>query len=290
MALNVRRSYVDTATGQVHVRSAGSGRPLMLLHWSPTTGRLYEEALPHFAARGFQAFAPDLPGHGQSMANVDGWEVEDFARTIDETAAALGLREMALLAGHLASHFAVALALGGKTRITHLVLDGTIILTPPEFAHLLRGFAALGDTEPPPGISPFALRIRRDGRHDRFPFDVALATLREWNPNFALNDETLPAVYAMAADFLQCRMQNNTAYQRYDVAEKLAAIACPTLALSADQEPLRPAHERVLAGLRNGRGHVFPGVHPLLDGRVEAYVETIAAFLAAPPAPRAATG
>jgi pimeloyl-ACP methyl ester carboxylesterase len=284
MTQSIRRSYVDTATGQVHVRSCGTGKPLMLLHWSPTTGRHYDAALPLFAAKGFRAVAPDIPGHGMSAADVDAFEVADFARALDETAQGLGIAEMALVAGHLSSHFAVALALTGKTRITHLVLDGTIILTPEEFAHLIRGFAALGDTNAPPGISPFALRIRNDGRHDRFPFDVALATLAEWDPSFRLSDETLPAVYAMAADFLQCRMQSNTAYQRYDVAAKLAELTCPTLALTADTEPLRPAHERVLARLKRGQGHIFPGAHPLVAGRPEEYVQAIAAFIEAAPA------
>lgn len=279
----IRRSYVDTSTGQVHVRECGAGKPLMLLHWSPTTGRHYDTALPLFAAKGFRAIAPDIPGHGMSTANVDRFEVADFARAIDETAEALGIGEMALVAGHLSSHFAVALALTGKTRITHLVLDGTIILTPEEFAHLIRGFAALGDTNAPPGISPFALRIRNDGRHDRFPFDVALATLTEWDPSFRLTDKTLPAVYGMAADFLTCRMQSNTAYQRYDVAGKLAELACPTLALTAETEPLRPAHERVLARLKHGRGHIFEGAHPLVAGRPEDYVQAIAGFIGASP-------
>jgi pimeloyl-ACP methyl ester carboxylesterase len=277
----VRRAYVDTATGQVHVRICGEGRPLMLLHWSPTTGRHYEAALPLLAARGFRAIAPDIPGHGMSTANVDAWEIADFARALDETAQGLGLSETALVAGHLASHFAVALALTGKTRITHLVLDGTIILTPEEFGHLLRNFSALADSDPPPGVSPYALRIRNDGKHDRFPFDIAMATLREWDPSFVLSDKTLPAVYAMAADFLHCRMQNNTAYQRYDVAARLSEIACPTLALSADDEALRPAHERVLARLKHGRGHVFPGSHPLVSGRPAPYVDVIAGFLGA---------
>lgn len=254
----------------------------MLLHWSPTTGRHYESALPLFAARGFRAIAPDIPGHGMSTANVDAFEVADFASALDETAQALGVTEMALVAGHLSSHFAVALALEGKTSVTHLVLDGTIILTPEEFAHLIRGFSALGDRDPPAGISPFALRIRNDGKHDRFPFDVALATLTEWDSSFRLTDETLPAVYAMAADFLQCRMQSNTAYQRYDVAARLADLAFPTLALSADSEPLRPAHERVLARLKHGQGYVFPGAHPLVAGRAGAYVEIIADFLNRP--------
>jgi hypothetical protein len=45
---------------------------------------------------------------------------------------------------------------------------------------------------------------------------------------------------------------------------------------------LRAAHERALALVRNGRGHVFPGRHPVHDpARAAEYVSVVTDFFVA---------
>jgi haloalkane dehalogenase len=74
----------------------GSGPAALALHGYPTSSYLWRNVLPRLAAAGYRAVAPDLPGFGDSPADLPGtWErqvehVEGFRR-------AIGLEQLALL-------------------------------------------------------------------------------------------------------------------------------------------------------------------------------------------------
>ena len=51
--VNVRRSYADVSTGQIHFRSAAPEQeslaaPLLMLHMSPASGLIYEQLMGVF--------------------------------------------------------------------------------------------------------------------------------------------------------------------------------------------------------------------------------------------------
>ncbi|HRX88018.1 MAG TPA: hypothetical protein P5528_01115, partial [Steroidobacteraceae bacterium] len=71
----MKRAYADTPDGQVHYRVAGTGQPIVLMHWAPSSGRQHEQLLPLLAARGFRAFAPDLMGYGDSDKPDRQWSI-----------------------------------------------------------------------------------------------------------------------------------------------------------------------------------------------------------------------
>lgn len=56
---------VDTGEATINVASAGSGRPLLLLHGYPQTHLMWHEVAPTLA-RDFQIICPDLRGYGES--------------------------------------------------------------------------------------------------------------------------------------------------------------------------------------------------------------------------------
>jgi haloalkane dehalogenase len=74
----------------------GDGPVLLAVHGYPTSSYLWRNVLPKAAAAGYRAVAPDLPGFGDSPADLPGtWErqvehVERFRR-------ALGIEQTALL-------------------------------------------------------------------------------------------------------------------------------------------------------------------------------------------------
>jgi haloacetate dehalogenase len=59
-------SEVETPRGRVHVRIAGSGPPLLLLHGYPETHLMWHAVAPRMAER-FTVVAADLPGYGESF-------------------------------------------------------------------------------------------------------------------------------------------------------------------------------------------------------------------------------
>jgi pimeloyl-ACP methyl ester carboxylesterase len=68
----VRRDYLEGSFGQIHVRVAQPGGssnvtapPLILLHQSPLSGRMFDRLLP-LLAKGRTVVAVDTPGYGES--------------------------------------------------------------------------------------------------------------------------------------------------------------------------------------------------------------------------------
>lgn len=100
---NFETRDIATPNGAVHVRTAGSGEPLLLLHGYPQTGAMWHAVAPSLAER-FTVVVPDLPGYGASAKppSTDdhaAYSKRGMASTLVHVMRQLGL-ERWLLAGH----------------------------------------------------------------------------------------------------------------------------------------------------------------------------------------------
>lgn len=158
-----RRRYVDGPMGQTHVREAGTGPALLLLHQTPWFSVQYRHAQPLLAAAGLRAIAPDTPGFGFSPTPPGAPALGDYA---DHFAAMLDALEVehAVVAGHhTGAGMALALAQRHPARVRALVLHGVPLYaaeerrkkhaavaphTPlePDGTHLSRQFAMVRHT------------------------------------------------------------------------------------------------------------------------------------------------
>jgi pimeloyl-ACP methyl ester carboxylesterase len=59
-------SRVDVNGVSIEYEVTGQGRPVVLLHGFPDSGRLWRHQVPVLAAAGFQVIVPDLRGYGRS--------------------------------------------------------------------------------------------------------------------------------------------------------------------------------------------------------------------------------
>ena len=59
-------SRVDVNGVGIEYQVTGEGRPVVLLHGFPDSGRLWRHQVPALAAAGFQVIVPDLRGYGRS--------------------------------------------------------------------------------------------------------------------------------------------------------------------------------------------------------------------------------
>ena len=57
---------VDVDGVGIEYEVTGEGRPVVLLHGFPDSGRLWRHQVPALAAAGFQVVVPDLRGYGRS--------------------------------------------------------------------------------------------------------------------------------------------------------------------------------------------------------------------------------
>ncbi|MDJ0653910.1 MAG: alpha/beta fold hydrolase [Xanthomonadales bacterium] len=73
--------FVDTAAGQLHLREAGAGKPLLLLHDLGESGQALSGHVEIMSAARW-VLVPDLPGHGQSLVPGDGDYLEQAAAAL----------------------------------------------------------------------------------------------------------------------------------------------------------------------------------------------------------------
>jgi len=64
--MDVDRGVVDSGGVDIHYEVAGDGRPVILLHGFPDSGRLWRNQVGPLASAGFRVIVPDLRGYGRS--------------------------------------------------------------------------------------------------------------------------------------------------------------------------------------------------------------------------------
>src|ERR1022692_2220151 len=58
--------HIDSGGVDIHVEVTGAGRPVVLLHGFPDSGRLWRSQVAALSAAGFMVIVPDLRGYGDS--------------------------------------------------------------------------------------------------------------------------------------------------------------------------------------------------------------------------------
>lgn len=122
----VRRQYVDTPAGQLHVRTLDArdrgAPPLLCLHPAPYSGLYFTTTMPRLNARR-DVLAPDYPGYGGSTALDVTPTIADFATAMLTGVEAIEADEpVDVLGFHTGCLVAVEMALTAPERCGRLVL------------------------------------------------------------------------------------------------------------------------------------------------------------------------
>jgi len=272
----LRFGFADTLSGQLHFRACGAGPDVVLLPWSPASGRMYDVVMPHLARAGFRAIAFDLAGTGRSHKKCQNWTVQQYAADVLEACGSLHTVPYTVIGGRFGASVAVEMLLASPAQVTGAVLDGVLGLAPEELRKM---------TLPTTGLSP---KIAGDGAHRSFAFDVTVRMLKDWDPGFELTQETLPVVYEYMRDYLELGYDAIAAgvesdarggKPAYDVLARLGEVSQRVLIMTSDSDSLAPAYNRALERARNSRGHKFAGHHPVLTpARAAEYAQILVTF------------
>jgi pimeloyl-ACP methyl ester carboxylesterase len=265
----MRKRFVDTSRGQVHLREAdGGGAALLLIHWTPLSGRMYAAVAPPLAAAGYRVLAPDLLGYGRSDPRPAEWSIEAWADSLAEVLDGLGVARAHVLGGHNGASVAVELALRHADRVGALVLDGCPLPT-DELRAAFRALSAVG--RPSAEAAP------------RLAFDRTVALLREYIPGFEVDDGTVEMVWPAMIDLLSTDfVSSGPVAGAYDLAARLPLVSHRTLLLGAERDTLAASFGPARMLLRPAASHLFDGHHPLhFPERAAEYAAIVTAFLAA---------
>ncbi len=149
----VRRGYFECRYGQLHVHNSippGGGFeeaiPLLCLHDWPGSGRVFAPFLV-LAGRDRSAYAPDLPGFGESDPPGPGPAIADYAAAIGDFLESMHLRQVDVLAQRAGALIATELAVTRPAQIARMVMVSVPLLSEAERQAVGQGAAPAGGAD-----------------------------------------------------------------------------------------------------------------------------------------------
>jgi pimeloyl-ACP methyl ester carboxylesterase len=214
----IRRRLVDTTLGQVHVRCKdGYGRPLVMLHMSPRSSRMFEriQCLLHRPV-----FAPDRLGYGLSDAPArQDMGIADYAANLLEVIDALGVgADYDLLGVHTGALEAIEAAHRAPHRVRRVAVVALPVFNAAEREAMMARFA------------PARVVAREDGGH---LLEAWQARFQYRSPPFDLED-----VQRRFVDYLLAPWpgQAYAGVFRYDAEPKVRTLQAPLTVFSPDDD------------------------------------------------------
>jgi len=211
----MKRDYVDIPEGQIHYLTDGEGEPLLLLHGTPLSSNLYSRAVPLLAER-FRVIAMDTLGYGNSDKPPQGYTIEDYARSIVHFLDALGIDKTSIVGNFTGAFLAIEVAATNPDRVSKMVLDGLVLLTPEE----RKGF----DERFKPTV------ISEDGSF----------LVQQWDRyRKAAPDLSLEALNMLVVDSFRAGPRLHDGHHaafRYNLESKMGLIKIPTLLFTGDKD------------------------------------------------------
>lgn len=146
-------SYVDTAAGQLHVRSwegAPDSPVAVCLHPVPYSGRYFHAFAAAYREHG-RVIALDLPGYGGSARLEEPPTIETYATVVGEALDALSERRRAP-AGYMPVGFHTGSAVGGELAVSRPDLVSRVAFVTYPFATAEQRRAQLDGLKNPPPL------------------------------------------------------------------------------------------------------------------------------------------
>jgi non-heme chloroperoxidase len=220
---------------ELHFEDVGTGRPVVLIHGWPLSGRSWEAQVPALVEAGYRVITYDRRGFGGSSQPWDGYDYDTLADDLDAVLSHLELQQVTLVGFSMGGGEVVRyLARHGSSRIEKAVLAGAV---PP--------YLYKSDDNPDGGLDDATIEAFQAGvRGDRLEF------LDEFLKNFfgtGLLKKNLVsepfrlymrdiAAYASPKGTLDCI----TAFGRTDFREDLTKVDVPTLVIHGDSDGIVP--------------------------------------------------
>lgn len=221
----MEKQYLRIEDQVVHVSFTGEGPPLVLLHASPSSGKMFY-SLQEKLKTNFLTIAPDIPGCGLSQPLVTPFqEIIDYVRFFKKLFDKLGLDKIAIYGTATGAQIAIRYALEYPEQISHLFLDNAADFSASESKEILKTYF--------PDLSP-----QYDGSHlmKLWTFVRDMFVFFPWS--WAKKENRLlipfpPAVVLqmVASDFLQAGKEYSRAYRaafKHEKAEFVQSLEVAT--------------------------------------------------------------
>lgn len=238
--------HIETRDGaHLHVKEAGSGKPVVLIHGWPLTGDMFEYQTLALIEAGYRVISYDRRGFGQSAHPATGYDYDTFADDLAAVLEALDIREANLVGFSMGGgEIARYLTRHGSDRVAKTVLVASVV------PYLLK------DESNPDGVDASVFEdMKSEIRKDRFAFLQTFAkqfygvgvisrpvssALLDWT--FTLGIMASPKATIDCVD----------AFGRTDFRPDLKSFTKPTLVIHGTSDatvPIGPSGKAAAAGI-----------------------------------------
>ena len=218
---------------ELHYEDYGSGKPVVLIHGWPLSGRSWEAQVPALIAAGYRVIAYDRRGFGSSSQPWAGYDYDTFAADLNEVMTQLDLQHATL----------VGFSMGGGEVARYISTYGTQRVAKAVFAAAVPPYLYKSADNPEGGLDDATIAGFENGLSaDRIAFLDGFSTgffsaggtlkVSEAQRNYAVSI----AAIASPKGTLDCVH----AFAHTDFRADLAKVTVPTLVIHGDSDAIVP--------------------------------------------------
>jgi haloacetate dehalogenase len=274
---------IPTSGATIHVRTAGSGPPLLLLYGFPQTNVIWHKIAPELAER-FTVVAPDLRGYGFSSKPADGENHVGYSKramVLDqiEVMHALGFDRFAVVGHDRGGRVAWRLATEQREHVTRAVI---LDIVPTPYANVTREFAT--------AYFHWFFLIQPAPFPEQLIEGAPEAFLRRFLSRPGITPEA-------AAEYLRALREPGTAHgwcedyragatidEQHEAETRGRRVTCPLLVLWGERSIVGTAYDPLRLWREvatDVRGRALPGGHNLPEELPEQTLSAILEFISA---------
>jgi pimeloyl-ACP methyl ester carboxylesterase len=219
---------------ELHYEDHGSGRPVVLIHGWPLSGRSWESQVPALVDAGYRVISYDRRGFGQSSQPWTGYDYDTLAADLNALLEHLDVSEVTL----------VGFSMGGGEVVRCISTYGTGRVAMAVLASAVPPYLYKSADNPEGGLDDATIGQFEDGvKRDRIAFlDAFVANFFSTDGKSELVSEAQHAYNREIAAFASPKgtLDCIGAFGRTDFRRDVAAVDIPTLIIHGDSDLIVP--------------------------------------------------
>ena len=274
------RIEIGTENGapvELYYEDHGVGKPVILIHGWPLSGRSWENQLPALVEAGHRVIVIDRRGFGASSQPWDGYDYDTFAADVHTLIEKLDLQDITL----------VGFSMGGGEVVRYISTYGTTRISKAVLASAVPPFLHKTADNPDGALDDATIAVFENAvKADRIDF-LENFTKNFFSANGVLKVSEMQRIYAR--DIASIASSKGTldciaAFGKTDFRGELGAITVPTLVIHGDSDAIVPfefSGKLSAAMIPGAKLHVIKdGPHGINASHAEEFNRELLLFLA----------